>query len=66
MSPEGVQNVHTVLLKLLHQTDFGQSQSIWEVRHAGMLGLKYAVAVRTDLVDIMLDGTVGAVIVGYV
>ena len=24
---------------------------VWEVRHAGLLGIKYEVAVRTDLVD---------------
>jgi len=24
---------------------------VWEVRHAGLLGIKYEVAVRSDLVD---------------
>jgi TATA-binding protein-associated factor len=31
---------------------------IWEVRHAGLLGIKYEVAVRSDLFDeIPLKGT---------
>ncbi|CAG8524478.1 17028_t:CDS:10, partial [Acaulospora colombiana] len=42
----------------------GSKPSIWEVRHAGMLGLKYAVAVRKDLVNNILDSIVDAVIVG--
>ncbi|CAG8585707.1 17161_t:CDS:10, partial [Cetraspora pellucida] len=65
MSPQGVENVHRVLLQMIYQTDVqGDKPSIWEVRHAGMLGLKYAVAVRKDLVNTILDGTVGAVILG--
>src|SRR5690349_3165640 len=68
MSPKGVENVHEVLLRMIYQKDLldNSKTSIWEVRHAGMLGLKYAVAVRKDLVNMMLDGTVGAVILGYV
>ncbi|CAG8530565.1 8145_t:CDS:10 [Ambispora leptoticha] len=66
MSPQGVKKVHEILLRLIYQTDFSQNNflSIWEVRHAGMLGLKYAVAVRRDLVELMLEGTVGAVVLG--
>ncbi|CAG8553691.1 13638_t:CDS:10, partial [Dentiscutata heterogama] len=65
MSPQGVESVHKVLLQMIYQTDVqGDKPSIWEVRHAGMLGLKYAVAVRKDLVNTILDGTVGAVILG--
>ncbi|CAG8788787.1 25064_t:CDS:10, partial [Racocetra persica] len=65
MSSQGVESVHKVLLQMIYQTDVqGDKPSIWEVRHAGMLGLKYAVAVRKDLVNTILDGTVGAVILG--
>jgi TATA-binding protein-associated factor len=46
---------------------------VWEVRHAGLLGLKYEVAVRRDLVDTsredardILQGVVGAALIGYV
>lgn len=65
MRPEAVEKVHTTLLKLITQDDpaFG-GRSIWEVRHAGLLGLKYAVAVRKDLVDKLVEGTTGAVVLG--
>ncbi|KAI8979025.1 hypothetical protein BDB01DRAFT_852241 [Pilobolus umbonatus] len=65
MNPEAVKKVHENLLKLITQTDpaFG-GRSIWEVRHAGLLGLKYTVAVRKDLVEMLVEGTTEAVILG--
>ncbi|KAF1805764.1 hypothetical protein FB192DRAFT_1276263 [Mucor lusitanicus] len=65
MTASSVEKVHENLLKLINQDDpsFG-GRSIWEVRHAGLLGLKYTVAVRKDLVDMLVDGTTGAVILG--
>lgn len=29
---------------------------VWQVRHAGLLGMKYEVAVRPDLVDVEQEG----------
>lgn len=54
-------HVHSVLLQMIRQ-DFppeeynkpqkeGDRGHIWEVRHAGLLGIKYEVAVRNDLFD---------------
>ncbi|KAI9276261.1 hypothetical protein BY458DRAFT_554739 [Sporodiniella umbellata] len=65
MTSSAVQQVHNNLLKLIDQKDpaFG-GRSIWEVRHAGLLGLKYAVAVRKDLVELLVEGTTGAVVLG--
>ncbi|KAL7313291.1 TATA-binding protein-associated factor mot1, variant 3 [Mucor circinelloides] len=65
MTASSVEKVHENLLKLINQNDpsFG-GRSIWEVRHAGLLGLKYTVAVRKDLVEMLVDGTTGAVILG--
>jgi TATA-binding protein-associated factor len=65
MTPASVKKVHENLLKLINQDDesFG-GRSIWEVRHAGLLGLKYTVAVRKDLVEMLVEGTTGAVILG--
>lgn len=65
MNETSVKKVHENLLKLINQNDeaFG-GRSIWEVRHAGLLGLKYTVAVRKDLVEMLVDGTTGAVILG--
>jgi TATA-binding protein-associated factor len=54
-------HVHFVLLQMIRQ-DFSANVSrksqketdkglIWEVRHAGLLGIKYEVAVRNDLFE---------------
>ena len=64
MSSQSVENVHKLLLRMIYQTNILNVQtSIWGVRHAGM---KYAAAVRKDLVNMLLDGTVGAVILRYI
>ncbi|XP_050390117.1 TATA-binding protein-associated factor 172 [Patella vulgata] len=54
---EGVQGVTSVLLQLL-------SQSQWEVRHGGLLGIKYLLAVRQDLTDALLPIVLPAVFRG--
>ncbi|KAI0220992.1 TATA-binding protein-associated factor mot1 [Massospora cicadina] len=53
-------NTQHCLLKLIFQT----GGSVWEPRHSGLLGLKYVMAVRADLVGCLLHGTVGAVLLG--
>jgi TATA-binding protein-associated factor len=60
MPRRSVLHVHSVLLQMIRQ-DFtlptgtngpGKEKShIWEVRHAGLLGIKYEVAVRSDIVE---------------
>lgn len=61
MPRRSLHHVHSVLLQMIRQ-DFspllnGTPQTpkerghIWEVRHAGLLGIKYEVAVRGDLFD---------------
>jgi hypothetical protein len=60
MPARSVLHVHSVLLQMIRQ-DFtiptgakgpGKEKShIWEVRHAGLLGIKYEVAVRSDVVE---------------
>jgi len=75
MSEEGVKNTLGVLMRLIYQNDVFEEGDdrdyIWEARHAGMLGLKYAVAVRKDLLDSdspaateMLETVVQAVVLG--
>ncbi|KAG0345016.1 TATA-binding protein-associated factor mot1 [Podila humilis] len=75
MSEEGVKNTLGVLLRLIYQNDVFEEglerDYIWEARHAGMLGLKYAVAVRKDLLDNnsmaateLLETVVQAVVLG--
>lgn len=72
--------VHAVLLEMIRQ-DFPVPQNgavksrqtekghVWEVRHAGLLGIKYEVAVRSDLVGAeggteVLRGVVDAAVLG--
>lgn len=75
MSDLGVKNTLGVLMRLIYQNDVFEEgmerDYIWEVRHAGLLGLKYAVAVRRDLLDNdseyatdMLENVVKAVVLG--
>ena len=52
-------HVHSVLLQMIRQESVANSKPladperghIWEVRHAGLLGIKYEVAVRSDMFD---------------
>jgi len=54
-------HVHSILLQMIrqdsvpvlqngHLTD-PEASHVWEVRHAGLLGIKYEVAVRSDLFE---------------
>ena len=87
MPRRSVLNVHNVLLEMIRQ-DFpipvkssnghlkgrqAEKGHVWEVRHAGLLGIKYEVAVRSDLVavhdpvkseDVEMNGTNGVAIDG--
>lgn len=57
MSPEAVHGVCSVLLQLLAQ---GQ----WEVRHGGLLGLKYLLAVRKEMTEVLLPAVLPSIIQG--
>lgn len=68
LSLEGAREVHTSLMDMVLQswTKRGREADglpknekfAWEVRHAGLLGLKYEVAVRTDLLEHMVAGKI--------
>lgn len=63
MSRRSVLRVHSILLQMIKQdfvipTTSGKKNDmdvdrnhVWEVRHAGLLGVKYLVAVRSDLFE---------------
>ncbi|OBZ75174.1 hypothetical protein A0H81_04814 [Grifola frondosa] len=64
MPRRSVLHVHSVLLQMIRQDfvvaakpakgdvhDKAEKGHVWEVRHAGLLGIKYEVAVRSDLVS---------------
>ena len=65
MSEDGVAEVHRILVGMVGQEWLtggvsGAGKGLgyaWEVRHAGLLGLKFEVSVRADL----LDGPAGSV-----
>lgn len=58
---------YNFLQKMINQQDPGILQPVWEVCHGGMIGLRYFVAVRKDLLlqhNNLIDGAVSAVIHG--
>ncbi|XP_051883424.1 TATA-binding protein-associated factor 172 isoform X1 [Pristis pectinata] len=57
MNERGVHGTVVVLLKLL-------AQEQWEVRHGGLLGIKYALAIRQDLIDTLLPKVLPTIIDG--
>ncbi|XP_037321187.2 TATA-binding protein-associated factor 172 [Pungitius pungitius] len=57
MNETGVSMTVDVLLKLLKEDQ-------WEVRHGGLLGIKYALAVRQDLISALLPRVLPAITVG--
>lgn len=89
MPHRSLTHVHSILLQMIQQnftvpvkstrSRFDEKTHIWEVRHAGLLGIKYEVAVRSDLFEEIttrsegdesgkeiLRGVVDAAILGYV
>ncbi|KAG0705295.1 hypothetical protein DFH29DRAFT_1031866 [Suillus ampliporus] len=81
MPLQSVKHVHSILLQMIRQ-DFplghkptkskkGDGSHVWEVRHAGLLGIKYEVAVRSDLFEtagdtgkVILEDVVDAAVLG--
>ncbi|XP_033630416.1 TATA-binding protein-associated factor 172-like [Asterias rubens] len=57
MTTSGVNGVLGVLLQLL-------SQNQWEVRHGGLLGMKYLLAVRKEMTDELLPVVLPSVVQG--
>lgn len=67
LTQESVLSIYRTLYRLVMQNDLEIAIPIWEVCHGGMLGLKYLVAVRSDLLSKnpeLLDGIVQAVVRG--
>ncbi|RAL00721.1 DNA-binding ATPase [Aspergillus ibericus CBS 121593] len=62
-----VVSVYKCLYRIVMQNDLGLERPIWEVCHGGMIGLRYLVAVRKDILikdrDLM-DGVLEAVMKG--
>ncbi|PGH20438.1 hypothetical protein AJ80_03584 [Polytolypa hystricis UAMH7299] len=64
---KSVASVYHILYRMIMQTDLEIPKAIWEVCHGGMIGLKYLVAVRNDILlnELgILDGVISAVMKG--
>ena len=57
MKPAAVKSILNILLTL-------QAQSEWQVRHGGLLGIKYLLAVRKDMTDQLLPVVLSPLIRG--
>lgn len=60
-------SVYQVLHRMIMQNDLDLKTPVWEVCHGGMIGLRYFVAVRDDLLlrhDKLIDGVLAAVTKG--
>ena len=67
LAPASVRAVYDILRQFVMQDSNYFQTRIWEVCHGGMLGLKYLVAVRKDLLkedDTLVDGVTEAVLKG--
>ena len=67
LSSVSVHSVYRILYRMVMQEDLSLEFPIWQVCHGGMIGLRYVVAVRKDLLlkdDELIDGVVRAVMKG--
>ena len=67
LPPSTVTAVHRILYRMVMQTDLGLDRPAWAVCHGGMIGLRYLVAVRNDLLlkdSELIDGLIVAVMKG--
>ncbi|KAH8180130.1 hypothetical protein LIA77_01649 [Sarocladium implicatum] len=67
VSAESVYKIYKVLYRMVMQEDLDLERPIWAVGHGGMVGMRYVVAVRKDLLlqdSDMIDGVIRAVMRG--
>lgn len=67
VSPESVHAIYRILYRMVMQEDLSLEQHVWPICHGGMVGLRYVVAVRKDLLlkdGDMIDGIIRAVMKG--
>lgn len=67
LPPTSVYAVHRILYRMVMQDELFLERPIWAVCHGGMIGLRYLVAVRNDLLlqdGHLIDGVIRAVMKG--
>ena len=65
--PGSVYAIYRILLRMVMQDDLDLERHVWAICHGGMVGLRYVVAVRKDLLlkdGDMIDGVIRAVMKG--
>jgi TATA-binding protein-associated factor len=67
LSPRSVRLVYRCLYRIIMQKDLDLDRPVWEVCHGGMIGLRYLVAIRKDVLlkyPLLMDGVLEAVMKG--
>jgi len=67
MSPRSVRATYNILYRLVMQNDMKTGNRIWQACHGGMVGIRYLVAIRSDLLlkDVrLMDSVIQAVMRG--
>ncbi|KAH8595680.1 putative helicase mot1 [Bisporella sp. PMI_857] len=67
LPPNAVYAVHRILYRMVMQKDLEPGKSAWAICHGGMIGMRYLVAVRNDLLledGNLIDGVIEAVMKG--
>ncbi|KAK3357051.1 hypothetical protein B0T25DRAFT_145515 [Lasiosphaeria hispida] len=65
--PQSVYAIYRFLYRMVMQDDLHLEQHVWAICHGGMVGLRYVVAVRKDLLltdSDMIDGVIRSVMKG--
>ncbi|KAK4114248.1 hypothetical protein N656DRAFT_777416 [Canariomyces notabilis] len=65
--PQSVHAIYRLLYRMVMQEDLQLEQHMWAICHGGMVGLRYVVAVRKDLLlqdGDMIDGVIRSVMKG--
>ncbi|KAK3368086.1 hypothetical protein B0H63DRAFT_528473 [Podospora didyma] len=65
--PRSVHSIYRLLYRMVMQDDLQLEHHVWAICHGGMVGLRYVVAVRKDLLlrdGEMIDGVICAVMKG--
>lgn len=65
--PESVHAIYKLLFRMVMQDELQLEQHVWAICHGGMVGLRYVVAVRKDMLledGDMIDGVIRAVMKG--
>ncbi|KAK3333209.1 hypothetical protein B0T19DRAFT_119642 [Cercophora scortea] len=65
--PESVHAIYRLLYRMVMQDDLQLEHHVWAICHGGMVGLRYVVAVRKDLLltdSDMIDGVIRTVMKG--